>query len=283
MKRGEKNMQPYLIACDLDGSLLNNKSELTQKNIDVLTYLHHLGHVVVIATGRPFGGAIDIYHKLGLPNPMINDNGATIENPLDQKFPKQRTLIPNHVLHDIFRHAKPFLKSAFFSINKTVYAYNYEPKLEEYFAGLAFSNEVVEGDFTELDVEPSGLIFLVDTMQKESLETYIKQNHGDTISFRLWGAGHKHAIYEIYLKHVSKSTALNYLLDYYNIDRSNLIAFGDGINDIEMIRDAGIGVMMKNGTWELKGVSKDQTEYTNDENGIAKYLTKFFDLEERFK
>ena len=120
-------------------------------------------------------------------------------------------------------------------------------------------------------------------MQKESLETYIKENHGDTISFRLWGAGHKHAIYEIYLKHVSKSSALNYLLDYYNIERSNLIAFGDGINDIEMIRDAGIGVMMKNGTWELKGVSKDQTELTNDEDGIANYLIKHFELEGRLK
>ena len=237
----------------------------------------------MIATGRPFGGAIEIYNKLGIPNPMINDNGATIENPLDQKFPKQRTLIPNHVLHSIFTHAKPFLKSAFFSIHKTVYAYKYEPKLEEIFAGLAFSNEVIEGDFTDLDVEPSGLIFLVDTMQKESLETFIKENHGDTISFRLWGAGHKHAIYEIYLKHVSKSSALSYLLDYYNIDKSNLIAFGDGINDIEMIRDAGLGVMMKNGTWELKGVSKDQTSFTNDEDGVANYLIKFFELEGRYK
>ncbi len=119
-------------------------------------------------------------------------------------------------------------------------------------------------------------------MQKAVLENYIKENYDDTISFRLWGgAGHRHAIYEIYLKHVSKSSALNYLLDYYNIERSRFIAFGDGINDIEMIRDAGIGVMMKNGNWELKGVSKDQTEYTNDEDGIARYLIKFFDLKEQ--
>jgi Cof subfamily protein (haloacid dehalogenase superfamily) len=274
-------MQPYLIACDLDGSLLNSQSKLSEKTIKVLNHLHLIGHKVVIATGRPYGGAIEIYHQLGIPNPMINDNGATIENPLNHKFPRQRTLIPNDIMHDIFRHAKPILKSAFFSIEKTVYAYNYEPKLEEIFAGLAFSNEIVEGDFTDLDVEPSGLIFLVDSMQKTVLEKYIKENYSDTISFRLWGAGHRHAIYEIYLKHVSKSSALNYLLDYYNIERSRFIAFGDGINDIEMIRDAGIGVMMKNGNWELKGVSKDQTEYTNDEDGIARYLIKFFDLKEQ--
>ncbi|MCD4826525.1 MAG: Cof-type HAD-IIB family hydrolase [Acholeplasmataceae bacterium] len=276
-------MQPYLIACDLDGSLLNKKSDLSPYTIDVLSHLSRLGHKVVIATGRPFGGAIDLYYKLGINAPMINDNGATIENPMDSKFAKQRTLIPNDIMKDIFTHAKPILKSAFFSIKKTVYAYKYEPKLEEYFAGLATSSNVIECEFTDLDVEPSGLIFLVDTHKKEILENYIKENYNQTISFRLWGAGHKHAIYEIYLKHVSKSSALSYLLDYYNMDQSQLIAFGDGINDIEMIRDAGIGVMMKNGNWELKGVSKDQTKFTNDEDGIARYLVNFFDLNEHFK
>ena len=276
-------MNPYLIACDLDGSLLNKKSDLSQYTIEVLTHLHNLGHKVVIATGRPFGGAIDLYNKLDINAPMINDNGATIENPMDPTFAKQRTLIPNHIMKDIFNHAKPILKSAFFSINRTVYAYKYEPKLEEYFAGLATSSNVIEKDFSELDVEPSGLIFLVDTKKRERLETYIKKHYQDTISFRLWGAGHKHAIYEIYLKHVSKSSALSYLLKHYNIEQDRLIAFGDGINDIEMIRDAGIGVMMKNGTWELKSVSKDQTKFNNDQDGVAKYLVSFFNLNEHFK
>lgn len=276
-------MQPYLIALDLDGSLLNNKSELTPKTINLLTHLHHLGHKVVIATGRPFGSSIDLYDQLNIPNPMINDNGATIENPRDLKFPKQRTLIPNYIMKDIFLFAKPFLKSAFFSIDKTVYAYKYDPKLEGYFAGLSSSSNVIEKDFDLLDVEPSGLIFLIDSMQKSSMENYIKEKFGDTISFRLWGAGQRHAIYEIYLKHVSKSSALSYLLDYFNMERSQLIAFGDGINDIEMIRDAGIGVMMKNGTWELKGVSKDVTKHSNDDDGIARYLINFFDLKEQFK
>lgn len=276
-------MLPYLIALDLDGSLLNNKSELTEKTINVLTHLHHLGHKVVIATGRPFGGAIELYHELNIPNPMINDNGATIENPNDHMFAKQRTLIPNDIMRDIFLFAKPFLVSAFFSIEKTVYAYKYEPKLEGYFAGLKHSNKIIEMDFDLLDVEPSGLIFLVDTMQKEALESFIKTKYGDTMSYRPWGAGRKHAIYEIYLKHVSKSSALSYLLQYYNMEKSQLIAIGDGINDIEMIRDAEIGVMMKNGNWELKSVAKDVTKYNNNEDGAVRYLINFFDLKEQFE
>jgi hydroxymethylpyrimidine pyrophosphatase-like HAD family hydrolase len=56
----------YLIACDLDGSLLNKKSELTKKTIKTLNEFRKLGHIVVLATGRPFGGAIGKYDQIGL-------------------------------------------------------------------------------------------------------------------------------------------------------------------------------------------------------------------------
>ena len=55
----------YLIACDLDGSLLNKKSELTKKTIKTLNDVRKLGHIGVLATGRPCGGAIGKYEQIG--------------------------------------------------------------------------------------------------------------------------------------------------------------------------------------------------------------------------
>ncbi|MCF7759243.1 MAG: HAD hydrolase family protein, partial [Cephaloticoccus sp.] len=46
----------------------------------------------------------------------------------------------------------------------------------------------------------------------------------------------------------------------------------DGINDVEMIRDAHLGVAMLNGVDEVKAVCKDMTKYSHDEDGIARYL-----------
>ena len=88
------------------------------------------------------------------------------------------------------------------------------------------------------------------------------------------------AVYEIYLKHISKASAIKYLLDIYGIAQSEWISFGDGINDLEMIREAGLGVAMKNALPELKAVSKDITEYTHDEDGLVRYLIKMFDLKD---
>ena len=79
-------------------------------------------------------------------------------------------------------------------------------------------------------------------------------------------------------EHISKYTALTYVADIYKIKNEHILAFGDGINDVEMIRDVGVGVAMKNGVDVVKAVAKHFTEYTNKEDGIANYLIDFFNL-----
>ena len=269
----------HIITIDIDGTILNKHGKISKYTYNVIHKLIDLGHIVVLATGRPLSGAISIYNDLGLKTPIITDNGACIDHPLDEKFIKQRTYMPLSVMHDLFKHAKPWLKTAFFNIEKTVYAYQYDPRLEAIFSGLNQA-EVVEKDFDQIFEQPSGLIFLINPEYKHDLETYIQNKHGQLISYRLWGEDHDYAVYEIYLKHVSKSSAISYLLNYYQIDRSKWIAFGDGINDIEMISDAFLGVAMKNAYPELLSYCDDMTSYTHVDDGVAKYLVKYFKLNE---
>lgn len=272
-------MNQYLIALDLDGSLLDKQGELSVLTIKVIQRLKNTGHKLVIATGRPFSGAIGKYQQLGLDTALITDNGGSIEHPTDYSFPKQKTYIPMDMMHQLFNHVKPYIISSFFSIDEIVYAYKYEPKLESYFSGVNSGN-VIHGELSSFNIEPTGLVFLIQRDKQYEFESYIKENFGHTLSQRLWGTDEVAAIYEVYLKHISKSSALKYLLDHYGIDHSRWIAFGDGINDVEMIRDAALGVAMKNCVDELKPVCKDMTTFTHDEEGIAQYLIKFFDLNE---
>lgn len=267
----------YLIACDLDGSLLNRKGEISKLSKEILTKLKNQGHTIVIATGRPFNGAIGKYRELELDTALITDNGGSIENPMDSSFAKQKTFIPKEMMHKLFSYSKSFIVSSFFSVDEVVYAYQYEKKLEEYFSGM-HSRNVIESDFTTLDIEPTGLVFLIDEKYQKQFETFIDDNFGHTLSYRLWGTDTQYAIYEVYLKHISKSSALKYLIDHYEIDPQYWIAFGDGINDVEMIRDATHGVAMKNAVDEVLKVCNDVTEFTHDEDGIANYLIKFFNL-----
>lgn len=270
-------MMKYLIACDLDGTTLNRQGEITENTKKVLQLLKSEGHLVVLATGRPFSGAISKYEELGLDTPLVTDNGGSIENPKDASFAKQRTYIPVAMMHEIFKFSKPFIVTTFFSIDDVVYAYKYDKKLEAFFSGLT-SSKVIEAEHTEFQVEPTGLVYLIESDKKEVFEGFIKEHFGHTLSTRLWGVENGAAVYEVYLKHISKSSAIKYLLDYYDMSTDQWIALGDGINDVEMIRDAGLGIAMQNAVPELKLVAKQITKRNHDDEAVAHFLNDYFNL-----
>ncbi|MFV0381419.1 MAG: HAD-IIB family hydrolase [Breznakia sp.] len=76
----------------------------------------------------------------------------------------------------------------------------------------------------------------------------------------------------------SKGSAIPYIASYYNIPLSNTIAFGDGVNDKEMLETANIGVAMKNATGTVRFLADDVTDFDNKEGGVGKYLEEFFDI-----
>lgn len=82
---------------------------------------------------------------------------------------------------------------------------------------------------------------------------------------------------EITAKGVNKSSALDHICEGLNIAKDNVIAFGDQLNDMEMVRDAGIGVAMGNAHTDLKQVADIVTE-DNNNDGIAKVLEGILDL-----
>ena len=77
-------------------------------------------------------------------------------------------------------------------------------------------------------------------------------------------------------KGVNKAFALNYLLETYGLDQKDLIAFGDEQNDTDMLAFAGTGYAMKNANPVLLPYADKQTEYTNDQDGVARQLEKLF-------
>ncbi len=70
-----------MIAVDLDGTLLNGESKLSDFTKDTIKQISKKGHQVVIATGRPYRMAKDFYDQLELETPMINFNGSLTHLP----------------------------------------------------------------------------------------------------------------------------------------------------------------------------------------------------------
>ena len=117
-------MDKHLIALDMDGTILNSDSKLTDFTKETLKKVQDLGHLVVISTGRPYHASVDYYHAIGLTGPIITDNGGNIREPLNPDFQTVIDGIPVKIHHEIFNYSKPFIESAFYSFGDFVYSYN---------------------------------------------------------------------------------------------------------------------------------------------------------------
>ncbi|MFA5693061.1 MAG: HAD family hydrolase [Acholeplasmataceae bacterium] len=270
-------MEKHLIAIDLDGTLLDSNSEISNENKEVIKTLSNLGHMVVLATGRPYHATIDYYYELELKTPVITDNGGNIREPLNNNFQTVVDGIPVLINHKLFNFTKPFLESAFYSYGKYVYAYNYLERLHKIFMGSEKAN-IIHEDFDKLMHTPTGMIYLVKNEFLDDFENFLKTELNEEVNFRLWGKDSKHGVYEIYKKGSSKLSAINWIRKHFNINEDNVISFGDGINDIEMIGGVKLGVAVSNAHESVKEKAKYLSPYSNDENAVALFLKEYFKL-----
>lgn len=264
----------HLIVVDLDGTLLNFDSKISSKNKEVIERLKKDGHHVVIATGRPFHAAYQYYQELDLSTPIITDNGGNIRIPKNPDFKMITDGIPASVSHDIFNFSKAHLESAFFSYGDYLYSYRHLERLHAIFKG-GEGAKIIHANFDELELEPTGMIYLISAPFKIAFENYL-MGLSDLVHFRLWGEDRKHSVYEIYKANTSKLSAIEWVIQYLNVNKENVIALGDGINDVEMIGGVHLGVAMPNGEEIIKQIAKTIAPVDNDQSGVGVFLENYF-------
>lgn len=104
----------------------------------------------------------------------------------------------------------------------------------------------------------------------------LKQLFGDEISVGVWGG--PNPILELAPVGIDKAWGLEFLAEAFGVSIKDTIAFGDEHNDAVILKEAGLGVAMKNATESIKSIANDITEYDNNHNGMAAYLAKLLSL-----
>lgn len=266
---------PYLVLLDLDGTTLYDWQTLNEETISVISQVKALGHKVCIVTGRPYRSSKVFYDKLQLHTPIINYNGALIHHPHDNHFDEiTREIDLNDVLK-IFKDIGHLIENAFCEYYEDIYLY----KMSEDIMPLVHpgGGKIIAGDFNQtLKLNPNGFILLTYPDKFEEVGKYFRENFKGILNYRNWG-GEYSQIIEIYTPETSKGNAMNFLSSYFEIPKEKIMAFGDGENDVEMIKNAGIGVAMANAVDSVKRVAKHITT-SNTENGVATFLKNFFKL-----
>lgn len=269
-------MKQHLIAIDLDGTTLNDQSKLSEKTIQTLRSIDAQGHLVCIVTGRPFRNSESIYHTLNISAPIVNFNGALLHFPGKSSYlPSYHQTLDKEIAFELFKYQDELEidllcaegRNQLFTTSMNL------PDSPFYPVDVA---KVERLSRESLTYDPTALTIFSSESKLPIIEQNILSRYGDVIDIRTWGG--VLPCLEIVHRDINKAVGVKRIADFHRIPRENILAFGDENNDLEMLEFAGLGVAMKNGTPEVLNIANDVTHFTNNEDGLADYLTHFFQL-----
>jgi 5-amino-6-(5-phospho-D-ribitylamino)uracil phosphatase len=268
-------IQPYLIAVDLDGTLLTDEKKISRKTKETLFKLIKKGHHVCISTGRPYRSSNMYYEELGLKTPIVNFNGAFVHHPHDASFGVHHSPLELDVAKRIIKACESFnVKNIMVEIIDDVYLKKHDEVIVDTF--IMNESPLQIGDLHKnLTEDPTAILVHPENHQVDELRAMLEKEHAEVIDQRVWAAPWN--IIEVIRSGISKATGLEKVAAYYDIPRERIIAFGDEDNDFEMIEYAGHGVAMGNAIDELKNRANYVT-LSNEEDGVAHYLADVFKL-----
>jgi len=260
-----------LLALDLDGTLLNSRHQVSERNIDAINKAQEKGVNIVIATGRTNLGAEDIFHSLGLKEYLIAYNGALIKNMAEDKIIKHIPLPLDQSLEILkFVEAEDLYVNLY--MNSSVYANKKGEEYEYYSRIMNIEPVVLEEDLHQFLNRPTTKMLIIEKDLKKV--DYILKSLEEDFSDRLNITKSISDCIDVMSKGVSKGSALSDLSRKLNILPEEAAVVGDSNNDIEMMQFAGISGAVANAEIAVKE-SADYITSSNDQDGVAEFIEKF--------
>ena len=268
-----------LLAIDIDGTLTNSRGELTPATRAALARAANAGIQVVLATGRRYSHALPLVEPLGIDVPLVTASGALVKDPIDHRTLYQAQFDPQLLLDAVAIIDRcgydPVVCADTFTEGFDYYHTSVEvrtPELAEYLALNPGRGRL----WPELVTSPPPNVFAAFALgtreQMRGLEA--------ALHHELPGKLHTHVLHpprymgfvaEVSPAGVTKWSAIRQLARNWGIDDAEICAVGDDVNDIPMIRAAGLGVAMGNAQPAVKAAA-DRIAPSHDEDGLVEVV-----------
>ncbi|MDD8048599.1 MAG: Cof-type HAD-IIB family hydrolase [Thomasclavelia sp.] len=264
-------MKYKAIALDLDGTLKTSDKKISSKTKSKLIELSKRGIKIILASGRPTAGIIKEANELELDKTsgyILSFNGARITEYPSYNIMYDKTYGKDYITK-IYNRAKEY--------NLGVLTYE--------------KDDIITSDDDQWIQEESD----INHMHLKRVDNFLEYVNHDVNKLLLTGKPEyvasivdefkkpyegKLSIYrsapffiEVMANNIDKGQSLDALMKELELTSENLIAFGDGYNDLPMIEYAGLGVAMKNGCEEVLNGANEVT-LSNDEDGIYVTLSR---------
>ena len=264
-----KKVEYKLMATDIDGTLVDKNSRLTDETIEAIRLAVGRGLIFTVCTGRSIQGVQRINELIGLDLPYITYNGAMVVMGSSKKILYEERMSP-HDSKLVYDLGKKYDTDMIIWAENKLYASKIDEKTTSYGKFNNVTPILVENINTVVKNGVSKILWYDTKERIEKFEQELGAYLGDSINF--------HTSSPVYLefvdKNASKAIALKKLGEHLGISRDETIAVGDGANDISMIEYAGLGVAMSNAGDRVKEKA-DYITLSNNENGVAHVIYNF--------
>ena len=256
----------HAVAMDLDRTILPETLELRPRLVDAVQAVAGAGVVPIVATGRMLRSSRPFALQLGVTAPLICYQGALIADPQSGEWLRHEPM-PVPLAREVIeacrkrdQHCNVYVDDELYVDELNVYALEYarHAKLEAH----------AVGDLERWLTEPTTKIVVVGEPELlDALQIELRAQFGD----RLFIAKSLPFFLEVAQPGVSKGSALEWVCDRISIEPAHVVSFGDGANDIELLRDAGFGVAIE-GADQILLDEADATVPGPEHDGVARFL-----------
>lgn len=282
-------MEIKLIASDLDGTIIDRNNNISEKNFDAIKQIHNKNIKFVICTGKSYSVSKHICKQFNASYGIFGNGAQIIDLHSNQEL-FRKTLSQQDLL---------FLSTLSKHYNFHIHLYTDNEIITENLEYMDLRNYILNSQKSTDNLNFKIVNNITDYIEKsnpyvfsaiistenntlEEFEKILSINSNIKSAYITKRGKYRDTIinkdYEyinVSASNINKNDALNFLGNYLNISKKNILAIGDNVNDFEMIKNAGIGVAVKDSYDDLKKIAKYITKSSTSEGAFAEAIFKF--------
>ena len=267
------------VMIDLDGTLLTDDKKITDFSNQILQKLYDNGIKIIIATGRGLSRAKQLTEKLDFDKIILANNGAIIHSSSNIATDEDLKL-ESKVVDELSTLSEEYgIRPYFFVENKCSLLIQDEDDKKYYVDSVGDESEIMTISERNLPIDDCvSMIMIARKDHIYDIVDHIKTNPNVTYHIHTKYFSKNIRMLEVQNVNTDKYKRVIALLEHFGIKNDEVVAIGDAHNDLEMVVNSGLGVAMKNSDDILKQQADIITQYTNEEDGLAKFLEELFEL-----
>ncbi len=262
-----------LIVSDFDGTLARSDGTVGEKTLRAIREYRSAGGVFAVCTGRMLPSILPEVKKLGLTGLLVSYQGSVVSDIETGEilrfvgFDKRAAVRVCKALEELKLNIHLYTIDTLYVNYRNEYLDRYESvcKIRSERVKGKLSSFIEQGDFV--------CIKLVAVTAEETLPAVFKAV-SDRLGKEFYVTSSASILVEVTPKTHTKASGVNFLSEYYHIEKPEIIALGDNLNDLPMLQAAGLGVAVGNAVKELKDQA-DEVASSNDEDAVCRIIQKY--------